>query len=170
MYTIKTWIDRLLASICIVLCGFLTVAVTWQVVGRFLFNSAGAISEELAKIMFVWLVLLGAALLFGERGHMSIEIFVDAVASPRRKKILQIITNALILCFVAGILLFGGIDAVQRTMRQTNAAIPFIRTGQIYMALPLCGAFSVYYCLYNIWTDARALTRDAKKAPVGEED
>ncbi|MET3600642.1 TRAP transporter small permease [Martelella mangrovi] len=153
MHTIKLWVDRFLATICIALCGLLTFVVTWQVVNRYVFSGAGALTEELAKIMFVWLVLLGAALLFGEKGHMNIGIVVDAFASPRRKAVFQIATDVLILLFVVGILLIGGLDAVDRTMRQTNAAIPFLRTGQIYMALPICGAFSAFYCLYNIWND-----------------
>ena len=157
MHAIKRWADRILATVCICLCGFLVVAVTWQVVGRFFFNSSGAVSEELAKIMFVWFVLLGAALLFGEKGHMAIELGLDMM-SPKKQTIFQIIISLLILGFVTSILLIGGIDAVQRTMRQTNAAIPFIRTGQIYFALPLSGAFSVFYCLYNIWNDFKSLS------------
>ena len=159
MHTIKLWVDRLLATICITLCGLLTVVVTWQVVNRYVFSGAGAMSEELAKIMFVWLVLLGAALLFGERGHMNIGLFVEAFSSPRWKASFQIATDVLILLFVVGILLIGGLDAVDRTMRQTNAAMPFLRTGQIYIALPLCGAFSAFYCLYNIWNDILAFLR-----------
>nr|WP_321457145.1 TRAP transporter small permease subunit [uncultured Cohaesibacter sp.] len=156
MHAIKHWADRILATTCIILCGLLVVVVTWQVVGRFFFNSAGAVSEELAKIMFVWFVLLGAALLFGEKGHMAIEIGLD-VMSKRNQTIFQIIISILILGFVSSILLMGGVDAVQRTMRQTNAAIPFIKTGQIYFALPISGAFSVFYCFYNIWNDFKAL-------------
>nr|WP_319513590.1 TRAP transporter small permease [uncultured Cohaesibacter sp.] len=156
MHAIKRWADRILATTCIILCGLLVVAVTWQVVGRFFFNSSGAFSEELSKIMFVWFVLLGAALLFGEKGHMAIEIGLD-IMSPRNQRIFQIIISLLILGFVTSILLVGGVDAVNRTMRQTNAAIPFIRTGQIYLALPLSGAFSVFYCFYNIWYDFKAL-------------
>ena len=159
MHTIKLWVDRFLATVCITLCGLLTVVVTWQVVNRYVFNGAGALAEELAKIMFVWLVLLGASLLFGEKGHMNIGIFVDAFSSKRLKGMFQLSADVLILLFVVAILLIGGLDAVDRTMRQTNAAIPFLRTGQIYMALPICGAFSAYYCLYNIWNDILQLLR-----------
>nr|WP_272213605.1 TRAP transporter small permease [Marinicella sp. W31]MDC2879566.1 TRAP transporter small permease [Marinicella sp. W31] len=166
MHTIKLWVDRFLATTCITLCGLLTVIVTWQVVSRYVFSSAGALTEELAKIMFVWLVLLGAALLFGEKGHMNIGIFVDAFSSARLKGVFHLTADILILLFVVAILLIGGLDAVDRTMRQTNAAIPFLRTGQIYLALPICGAFSAYYCLYNIWNDIRALLRPANTQSV----
>ncbi|TCT32669.1 TRAP-type C4-dicarboxylate transport system permease small subunit [Martelella mediterranea] len=166
MHTIKLWIDRFLATICITLCGLLTFVVTWQVINRYIFSGAGAMTEELAKIMFVWLVLLGSALLFGEKGHMNIGIFVEAFSSQRLKGLFQLSTDVLILLFVVAILLIGGLDAVDRTMRQTNAAIPFLKTGQIYLALPLSGAFSAFYCLYNIWNDIRALLQPAKAEPA----
>lgn len=157
METIKRRVDQILAFCCILLCGLLTVVVTWQVAARYLLNSPGAQSEELAKIMFVWLTLFAAALLFGEKGHMNIGIICDAL--PTRWNIsFQILASVLILVFCVAILVIGGWDAVGRTMRQTNAAIPYLTTGQIYLALPICGVFSSFYCIYNIVTDVRRLT------------
>ena len=156
MLFIKTWADRILAWICIVLCGLLVIVVTWQVVARFGFNSPGAQSEELSKLMFVWLVLFAAALLFGEKGHMNVGIICDSLP-VRWNLACQILTSVLIMAFCLVILVYGGANAVERTMRQTNAAIPYITTGQIYLALPICGLFSTFYCLFNIWNDARAL-------------
>ncbi len=156
METIKRRVDQILALCCILLCGLLTVVVTWQVAARYLLNSPGAQSEELAKIMFVWLTLFAAALLFGEKGHMNIGLLCDAL--PTRWNIsFQILSSVLILMFCVAILVVGGWDAVGRTMRQTNAAIPYLSTGQIYLALPLCGVFSSFYCIYNIVTDVRRL-------------
>lgn len=160
METLKLWMDRILAYCCILLCGLLTVVVTWQVFARYLLNAPGAQSEEYAKIMFVWLVLFAAALLFGEKGHMNIGIVCDTL--PRKWNIaLQVLSSAIILVFCFAILVVGGWDAVGRTMRQTNAAIPYLTTGQIYLALPICGVFSCFYCVYNIIKDVRRL-----KAPM----
>lgn len=156
METIKRRVDQILAFCCILLCGLLTAVVTWQVVARYLFNSPGAQSEELAKIMFVWLTLFAASLLFGEKGHMNIGILCDAL--PARWNIsLQIVSSVLILAFCVAILVVGGWDAVGRTMRQTNAAMPYVTTGQIYLALPICGLFSSFYCINNIIADVRRL-------------
>lgn len=167
MERIKGWADRILALCCIVLCAGFTVTVTWQVVARFLFNSPGAQSEELAKIMFVWLVLFATALLFGERGHMNIGIVCDKL--PRKLNLTcQILSSLVILAFAVGILLVGGWDAVNRTIFQTNAAMPFITTGQIYAALPICGGFTVFYCVYNIFVDIRKFIADGLSANGGE--
>jgi len=163
MERIKGWADRILALCCIVLCAGFTVTVTWQVAARFLFNSPGAQSEELAKIMFVWLVLFATALLFGERGHMNIGIVCDKL--PRKLGLVcQLLSSLVILGFAVGILLLGGLDAVSRTSFQTNAAMPFITTGQIYAALPICGGFTVFYCVYNILQDIRKFIADGQSA------
>ncbi len=156
METIKRRVDQILAFCCILLCGLLTVVVTWQVASRYLLSSPGAQSEELAKIMFVWLTLFSAALLFGEKGHMNIGLLCDSL-SIRWRLSLQILTSVLILAFCVAILVVGGWDAVGRTMRQTNAAIPYLSTGQIYLALPICGVFSSFYCIYNIICDWQRL-------------
>lgn len=159
MELIKRWADRILALCCIVLCAGFTVTVTWQVVARFLFNSPGAQSEELAKIMFVWLVLFATALLFGEKGHMNIGIVCDKL--PRKANLAcQIATSLVVLGFAWFILLQGGLDAVGRTIFQTNAAMPFITTGQIYAALPICGGFTIFYCIYNIVQDVKKFIAD----------
>ncbi len=167
MDRIKLWADRILALFCIVLCAGFTVTVAWQVVARFLFNSPGAQSEELAKIMFVWLVLFATALLFGEKGHMNIGIVADKL--PRKLNLAcQIVTSLVILGFAVFILLLGGVDAVNRTIFQTNAAMPFITTGQIYAALPICGGFTVFYCVYNIVQDVKRFVADGASAREGE--
>lgn len=168
MERIKVWADRILATCCIVLCAGFTVTVTWQVVARFLFNSPGAQSEELAKIMFVWLVLFATALLFGERGHMNIGIVCDKL--PRKWNLAcQILTSLVIMGFAVFILLIGGVDAVNRTIFQTNAAMPFITTGQIYAALPICGSFTIFYCLYNIRQDIQRFIANGASANQRED-
>ena len=167
METIKRLVDRFLNFWCIVLCGGLTVVVTWQVVARYLFQSPGAQSEEYAKIMFVWLVLFATALLFGEKGHMNIAIVCEKMP-PAWNACCQVVTSLVILGFAALVLLVGGLNAVGNTMEQTNAAIPYLTTGQIYLALPICGLFTIFYCIYNLRIDLGrllALRTPAQPAP-----
>ena len=44
----------------------------------------------------------------------------------------------------------------------------FITTGQIYAALPICGGFTVFYCIHNIVEDIRKFIADGKSANGGE--
>lgn len=67
-------LTRLTSWLCIILFALLVVTTVWQVFSRLVLHSPVTWSEELAKILFVWLSFLGASLVYGERGHMAVEI------------------------------------------------------------------------------------------------
>ncbi|ONI42228.1 hypothetical protein AN640_07495 [Candidatus Epulonipiscium fishelsonii] len=159
MNRVKNVVDKLLAAICVTLFAMLTATVFWQVLTRYLFNKPSAISEELGKILFVWLVLLSAAYLFGEKGgHMNIGIIEEKVTS-NIKLGLSLITQVCIFGFAGFILLNGGVSAVLNGLSQANAAIPIISTGQIYMALPISGALILFYSFIFLIEDLKHLKK-----------
>ena len=63
--TLKSWVDKIISSACILIVGAMTILVTYQVVARYLFNSPSAVSEVLSRYLFIWLVLFGSAYVFG---------------------------------------------------------------------------------------------------------
>ena len=72
MEKMKKLFDRVLEVSCIALMSVMTILVTYQVITRYIFNKPSAVSEVLARYMFVWMVLLCAAYVFGLREHMNI--------------------------------------------------------------------------------------------------
>lgn len=156
MKKMKELLDKVLATCCMVLCGMLVVLVTWQVVTRFVLKNPSAVTEELANITFVWLVLFATALLFGEKGHMNIGIIPEKV-SKKTALVFSIISEIATTIFASWILLKGGALIVSRAISQTNAAMPFLSTGEIYMAIPICGVCTVFYGIYNIMNDSKKL-------------
>ncbi|ONI38728.1 hypothetical protein AN639_02765 [Candidatus Epulonipiscium fishelsonii] len=163
MARIKDIVDKILATICVTLFAVLTATVFWQVLTRYAFNKPSAISEELGKILFVWLVLLSAAYLFGEKGgHMNIGIIEEKVNNHIRFA-LGLITQICIFGFAGFILLNGGFSAVLNGLSQANAAIPIISTGQIYMALPISGALILFYSFTFILADVKHLKKIISK-------
>lgn len=157
MKQVKSSIDKVLGTTCVILFVVLTCTVSWQVISRYVLNSPSGITEEFAKITFVWLVLIAAAYLFGERGgHMNIGIMEEKVG-PKGKKILRLFSQIIIFVFAVFILIIGGCEAVKNGFRQNNAAISFITTGQIYMALPICGVFTTFYSIYYMIEDIKSL-------------
>ena len=57
MEKMKKLFDRVLEVSCIALMSVMTILVTYQVITRYIFNKPSAVSEELARSMFVWMVL-----------------------------------------------------------------------------------------------------------------
>ena len=166
MKKIHEILRKILAGICVSLLAALVCTVTWQVFSRYVLKNPSGMSEELAKIIFVWMVLLAAAYLFGEiDGHMNIGILSDKVKG-KKKIVLALLSQIAILWFVGFVLVLGGNAAVKNGMKQTNAAIPFITTGQIYMALLICGLFVVYFCAYFIYEDVKQLISKDKEGSV----
>lgn len=150
MELIKRVLDKALAVISTVLFSGMTILVTWQVITRFVFNNPSAISEELAKYMFVWLVLFGAAFVFGEHGHMAIEFIKDKFP-PTIQKITNVFIELVVLAFSSLILVKGGFAATSLAWTQTNASLG-IPMGYLYIAIPISGLFTMFYCVYNIYS------------------
>ncbi|WP_322996010.1 TRAP transporter small permease [Castellaniella sp.] len=84
------------------------VLVFGNVVLRYAFNSGIAISEELSRLLFVWLIFLGAVLASAYRIHIGFDSLQQAL-SPRWRRVLQICNGVLILIGCA-IFIVGGWD------------------------------------------------------------
>ncbi|KAB2331988.1 TRAP transporter small permease [Bacillus mesophilum] len=149
MKLIKTILDKILGSICIILFAFLVLLVTWQVITRFIFDNPSVISEELAKYCFVWLVLFGAAYVFGERGHMAIEFIKDKFPSGIKMGV-ELFIELVVILFAALILVQGGFAATSLAWTQLSGALQ-IPVGYLYSAIPLSGVFIIFYCIYNMY-------------------
>lgn len=148
MEAIKKILDKILAAICIGLFGFLVLLVTWQVFTRFILNNPSVISEELAKYCFTWLVLFGAAFVFGERGHMAVEFIKDRFPQKLRL-VAEVSIEVITILFAIAVLLIGGYFAAEIAWNQLSASLQ-IPVGYLYAGIPISGLFIVFYCIYNI--------------------
>lgn len=149
MERLKIILDKVLASVCVALFGFLVILVTWQVFTRFVLNDPSVISEALAGYCFVWLVLFGSAFVFGENGHMAINFVKDKL--PKKMKIgSEVFIEIVNIVFVLLVLLIGGYTAAEIAWSQLSASLQ-VPVGYLYAALPISGTFTVFYCIFNIY-------------------
>ncbi|MGQ7248995.1 TRAP transporter small permease [Halomonas sp. V046] len=73
--------------------------VTANVFGRFVLNTSYAWAEEMSRVLFIWLVLLGAGLGSLEREHVAVTYFKDLAPSGLRKALsLLAITIIYVVC------------------------------------------------------------------------
>ncbi|MFV0395023.1 MAG: TRAP transporter small permease subunit [Coprobacillaceae bacterium] len=96
MNIIKSKVGFVLEWISIVIFSGMTLLASWQVFTRYILNNPSTTSEITAKYMFVWLVFIGAAYVFGKREHMNIGFIKDKM-SPKVQFILNIIIEVLIV-------------------------------------------------------------------------
>ena len=148
MNAVKTALDRALTAVCVVLFAALVLVVAWQVFSRQVLGSPSGWSEELAKYLFIWLGLFGAALVFGERGHVAMDIVVRRL--PRTAQVvLAVVVQLAILVFTGLALLWGGFLVSQLAWNQNLTGLP-ITVGPLYLALPISGALIAFYTLFHL--------------------
>ena len=59
---------------CFVIMTSLLFIVCWQVLARYVLNNPSSVSEELSRLLLMWLGLLGAAYTTGLGSHISIDL------------------------------------------------------------------------------------------------
>ncbi|MCL3859503.1 TRAP transporter small permease [Actinotalea sp. K2] len=165
MTTAKNVLDRVLTWFCVVLFAALVVDVAWQVFARQVLNQPSGWSEELAKYLFIWLGLFGAALVFGERGHIAVEIAVRKL--PRAAQtVFSVIVQLAILTFTGLVLIWGGYLVVQLAWAQNLTGLP-VNVGPLYLALPISGVLIALYTVYHL---VRILTGAERPVEDSEPD
>lgn len=95
----KQLMDRLFKALEIIIAGCLVVMVVLvfgNVVLRYGFNSGIAASEELSRLMFVWLIFLGAIIALRDHAHLGVDLLVIRLP-PLGKKICLVLSHLLML-------------------------------------------------------------------------
>lgn len=148
MSALRKWMNRFSELLSIGSMGFLVCLVTWQVITRFLLKNPSTITEQLARYVFVWVVLINAAYVFGKREHMNIS-YLAGKFPPKARLACSLITELCTLAFMLTVMIGGGTVAVNIGLAQMDAALP-LPTGVFYLAMPLCGVMTTVYTLLNL--------------------
>ncbi|MCQ8212051.1 TRAP transporter small permease [Cetobacterium somerae] len=159
METLRNGLDKIIEIFCIVLMAVMTTLVTWQVITRYVFNNPSAVTEQLCQYLFIWLVLFGAAYIFGRREHMQITFVRDKL--PQKIGIIcDILQEGIIFIFTFGVLVIGGYLSVIKQMVQFDAALR-IPIGVVYAAIPISGVFILFYSILNIKKIINTIKRES---------
>lgn len=146
--TLRKWMNWVLSSACFVIFAFMVCIGTYQIVVRYFFNSPSTVSEELLTYSFTWMALLSSTYVFGKRDHMRMGFLADKLTGKKRL-VLEVVIEALVLAFAVIVLIFGGIRIMNLTMTQVTASLG-IPMGTVYTVVPLSGMLIVVYTVLNI--------------------
>lgn len=148
MHSIRGALDKFLAVICVILFAALVCTVTWQVFSRQVLDSPSEWSEALAKYVFVWLGMFGAALVFSERGHIAVDLVLRKFPDTTYRAA-AVLIQCMIIAFAALTLIWGGTLMAQLAWEQNLTVLPG-RLGPLYLVLPITGVIIVFYALYHV--------------------
>lgn len=152
--------------VAVALFSGLTLVVALQVFTRFVLHAPFIWSEELARFLFFWVVLLGSSLSVRQRRHFVIDVTTGGTLLPERgprtrspgRFLLDLIPDLCVLGF--SVLLFvQGIGYAEVGLlrvgpnSQVNMAV-------VYAAIPVFAALSVLYSLGHLVTDSVEFCRE----------
>ena len=163
MQKITKYIDKTLAKFLIALMALMVLAVTWQVVTRFLMHDPSSFTEEAARFLLIWIGLLGAAWALRTRAHLGIDILTHRLTGLR-KQITDISVYVIIILFSILIMIIGGTRLVLLTLKLNHLSASMgIKMGYIYTVIPLSGLLMVWYSvLFIIEAIGKRVVSDTK--------
>ncbi|HUG56801.1 MAG TPA: TRAP transporter small permease [Candidimonas sp.] len=97
---------RVLAVVMALCLLLMLILVFGNVVMRYVFNSGIMISEEVARMTFVWLIFIGSVLAFRAKQHLAVNMVVTRLP-VKSQKIIHVVRQLIILA-VLWLLIEGG--------------------------------------------------------------
>jgi TRAP-type C4-dicarboxylate transport system permease small subunit len=132
------------AAVLIAMVAVMTVVVFLQVLFRYVFAQSLQWSEELARYLFVWLSIFGAALALQKKGHFGLDLLYRML-SARFQRVIKFPVY-LLMGMVIFVILFHGIILVQKTALQESPAMG-ISMAWAYASLPVGGALMAIHLI-----------------------
>ena len=134
-----------------ILLVLLVIDVSWQVASRYILKSPSSFTDELARILLIWVGILGAAYLTGKKMHLAIDVVINKF-SIKGRKIADYFINISILIFALLVMVIGGINLMYMLITLGNISPALsLPIGYIYSVIPISGILIVYYCLFEIY-------------------
>jgi len=128
-------VDKTINWLSIVAMSFMLFLTFANVIGRYVFSHSIIFSEEVSRILFVWVVFLGAAIIIKDNGHVSVDLLSSKLKGKASGKVLDIIIGIAGFLFI-GIVFAGGL-VLAGTMNMYSSATLGIPMGYVYWAIPI---------------------------------
>lgn len=146
----KSWIERAVGGLewatgALFLALFLLN--TLRIFLRYFLGIAWLWEPDFSRLLFIWIVFIGATVLYVGKGHLVVDYFVNRMQQKTRERMHFMIDLMTVIFLV--VLVFKGIEVTKVRMR-----IPFdtwdLPTGYAYMAVPTCAAIMIIVTLVRM--------------------
>lgn len=125
----------------------LIVSVSCNVVGRALFNHSLPWADELARMLFIWLVFIGAAAAFSRYEHIAVDALVRRL--PLRLAHMLYLLQHLIITGLMSVMIWGGYQVLTRS--SGRSAIMGLPLSLLSLSLVLCVIFIAAVSVWRMW-------------------
>ena len=150
---VRKFIDKILEMFLVLLLAVLVIDVFWQVISRYILNSPSSFTDELARVLMIWVGILGSAWATGKKMHLAIDVLIEKF-NARNRKLVDISINVLIALFALFVMIIGGGNLIYILLKlgNTTAALS-LPMGYVYAVIPLSGILIIYYSIHQIVID-----------------
>lgn len=145
---VKGGVDVALRVVVIVLFAAMIALVAWQVFVRQVLHAGSSWTEVLARVVFIWQGLIGAAYVIGEKDDVAIDWLVRKFR-PGVSRAVMALAHAIVGGFAVWIMVWGGSLLVRATWGTTVQLLP-VNQGVVYSAVPAAGALIAFYTIIHI--------------------
>ena len=161
------WVQRVNGFVLTVLAFALVACVVWQVASRYTHVWAdwiplvfladllrlikpSTVTDELARFMFMWVGLLGAAQASAYKQHLAIDLLAIKLKGGA-KRALNLVIECCIMLFATLVMIYGGCLLTAKTFAnaQVTPALQ-VPMGYVYLVVPLAGALLVFFSLVAV--------------------
>jgi TRAP-type transport system small permease protein len=150
---LKTGADAVGAGLFAAMFGVFLV----QITARFVFNRPLPWSDELAVVLYVWVILWAAAFMVPAREHVVFDLLYHAVG-PRTKRAMQIV-GALLIGVLAAWALPGSWDYV-RFMAREGTPVLGLPFSWVFLPFVMLLAVLVVRGTWQVWRLVRGAPLD----------
>jgi len=145
--TLKNKLDKILEKILVGLMSVLVLDVLWQVFSRYILASASSFTDELAGFLLIWVGLLGAAYVAGQKQHLAIDLLLQKLSSGNQRNLIRFINSCIGLFALVVMVVGGSWLVITRFMFEVNSAALQIPLGYVYLVLPFSGLIILFYSI-----------------------
>jgi TRAP-type transport system small permease protein len=148
------WYAAALRVLLALAVGVLIIPVSLQIFSRYVEQIPAYIwTEEMARFLFIWMIMIGAMLGIHEGRHFEVDIWPRLAARPQAA--LRLVSNLAVLVF-AGVFVQAGIEFTQFGWNRISelAELPL---WLIHIAWPLTGLTWLAFTGEQAWANLRTL-------------
>jgi TRAP-type C4-dicarboxylate transport system permease small subunit len=120
------------------------VALLLQIISRYFFGATIVWTEELALLMFTWVIFLGGTLGVRKRFHARLRFLLDY--GPAWSRLLLERFTDLVIAVFSVFLIIAGIDYLRETTGSFSAAVEY-PLEWLYVVAPVTGALMLVHAI-----------------------
>jgi TRAP-type transport system small permease protein len=143
------WVSRIIIGGSIAAIVLITILSVYY---RYVLNAPLSWTEQVCRILFVWSVFAGAAVLYRQMLHIAIDMFVVMLPPTAQRAVFWI--NQVLMLITAAMMLWFGLEISLAQLSQTYGALE-ISPAWFYLAAPYCGALIIVFWIEKLLDPAK---------------